>query len=145
MELERFRSSKVAKVIAALPYVAKCEDARQTAVNHLSLYVTAHKNPKFDALQSESIMTRLFDIGAFKSGDGRLIKKGMKILELLSLEDHYKDRELDVRLGKTNPISLGQVNYETEKLRLTNEINSIHSPQLDKIVLDDEKWPDIWF
>ena len=145
MDQEKLHDSKVARVIASIPYIAGCENPRQTAINHLGLYLTAHQNPVFDSGKTESIAQRMFDIKGFKGGRQTVIKKGLKILELLSLEDHNGDRQLDAGLGKNNPLNEGAIDYDTEKLRLMNEINAIECPELDHIMLDNQNYPDIWF
>jgi hypothetical protein len=63
-------------------------------------------------------------------------EKGMLLLELASLQDHLKDREADLRAGKSNPLLEG-MDYEAEKNRLLKAIGAIQSDEIDKIVTAD--------
>jgi len=137
-ELKKIEDSSTAKLIAAIPFAADCTNPERYALANLSTYILAKVNRSvFDMKENESIQDRLSPINNFKDGKKEIIRKGMLLLELISLEDHYVDKVEDARLKKYNPVLAGKINYDKERDRLVNEIKSINSPEFNEIVDPD--------
>src|SRR6056297_3234184 len=107
-EKARFKSKDIARLIAAIPILAGCENAERTAVSHLGVYVLSNKDTKhyFNPAVSDNkeIFERLKHISNFTSGDPRIIKKGMSLIALTMLNDYKRDIHIDETLGKYNPV-----------------------------------------
>ena len=136
-EQERFRTKELAKLIAAIPFLAGCKDPLRTAVSHLGTYVlsvrlkdTANARPSDD----EHLFRRLELLGNFIGGDPEIIQRGMNLIALCMIGDYARDIEEDQRLGKYNPISAGIIDYEAEKRRLIREIEAVPCPDMDRIL-----------
>jgi hypothetical protein len=139
------KNKDIAKLIAALPFLAGCEDAERTAVAHLSTYVLSWRETKsyFNAQPGDngSVFDRLRLIMSFKGGDHEIIERGMSLLALNMITDYRRDAEEDVFLGKYNPVSDGEFDYETLTAELKGRIDAIKCPEMDKIA-DPEVTPD---
>ena len=110
-ESQRFRGSMVAKLIAAIPFLAGCEDAERTAVAHLGTYLLSTRETKryFNTQPGDSAspLERLRLGSRFKGGDQRIIERGLCLLALNMVSDYKRDLEEDRLLGKYNPIAAG--------------------------------------
>jgi len=142
-EVSKWEQSITAKIIAAIPYAAGCDNPERYALANLSTLIIAGKNRSiYDMKKGESIRDRLDPIMNFKGGDPKVIEKGMKLLELISLEDHEKDKDEDV--SKYNPVKENDINYEIERKKLISEINSLPGKELDAIAKPDELRGAFW-
>ncbi len=112
-ERERLSQGRIAKLIAAIPFLAGCEDAERTAVAHLGTYLLSTRETKcyFNARSEDgtSVLERLRLGSNFKGGDARIIEKGLCLLALNMVSDYKRDIEEDERLGKYNPIAAGDL------------------------------------
>ena len=146
-EKERLRNNKLAKLIAALPFLAGSKDPLRTAGSHLGTYILSIrvKDPS-NARPSddEYLLRRLELIGNFIGGDDEIIQRGMNLIALCMISDYARDVEKDQRLGKYNPISAGVLDYEREKERLIREIESVPCPDMDKIFTAREGVKTFW-
>lgn len=138
-EERKFLQEKhVAKLIAAIPFLAGCEDAERTSVAHLGTYLLSVRETKkyFNAKpdDSESVIERLRLIGNFKGGDQTIIDRGMNLLALNMISDYRRDAEEDVFLQKYNPVSAGDFDYESAITELKERIEEVACPEMDKIM-----------
>ena len=137
-ERARFESSKVAQLIAALPYLAGCEDADRTAVAHLGAYLLSIKEtkPYFHARPEDdaSPLERLWLGANFKGGDRAIIERGLCLLALNMVSDYKRDLEEDARLGKYNPIASGAWNFEAVVEELQWKVVKVHCEEMDEIL-----------
>lgn len=136
-EKKRFMEKNIARLIAAIPFLADCNDAARTAVSHLGIYVLSCRETKYhyNAVQddNESIFERLRLINNFKGGDTKIIEKGMNLLTLIMLTDYKQDIELDAAIQKYNPLSDGSFDYDNLRNELIQKINEVDCPQMDEI------------
>ena len=135
-EKERLRNHKLAKLIAALPFLAGCKDPLRTAGSHLGTYILSVrvKDPcNARPSDDEYLLRRLELIGNFIGGDKEIIQRGMNLIALCMISDYARDVEEDKILGKYNPVAAGVLDYEKEKERLIREIESVPCPDMDKI------------
>jgi hypothetical protein len=132
---DRLEKNPVARLVAELPFLAGAEQAERTAYAHLSVLLTAARNPRvFGHDATDTLEGRLFALSSFKGGDPRIIDRGMKLLALCSLGDHIRDAEFDAAQGKYNPVNAGDLDAKLEAQRLTLEIQAVASPEMDSIV-----------
>ena len=132
-----FTTGRIAKLIAAIPFLAGCEDAERTAVAHLGTYLLSTRETKgYFNTQAEdkiSVFERLRLISNFKGGDSRIIEKGLCLLALNMVADYKRDIEEDALLGKYNPIASGAWNFEDTVVDLEYKIISIECEEMDRI------------
>ncbi len=140
-------NKKLAKLIAAIPYLAGCEDPGRTAITHLGAYIlsiriktVANCQPSDDA----DLLRRLEMINNFIGGDREIIQKGMSLIALNMIADYARDIEEDRLFGKYNPVDSGAFNYEYEKERLESIIESVECREMDDIMSLDEAIQMYW-
>jgi hypothetical protein len=137
-EAEAFRSHRIAKLIAALPFLAGCEDAERTAVAHLGSYLLSIRETKayFNARPADdaSPLERLRLGTYFKGGDQRIIERGLCLLALDMVFDYQRDIEEDRRLGKYNPVASGAWDFKDTVANLEYKVISVACPAMDEIL-----------
>jgi hypothetical protein len=147
-EREALKEKRVARLIAAIPFLAECEDAERTAVAHVGTYLLSVRETKryFNAKpdDSESVTERLRLISNFKGGDQRIIERGMNLLALNMVSDYRRDAEEDVFLRKYNPVSEGDFDYESTIGELKERIEEVPCSEMDKIMSLSFALLDFW-
>ena len=146
-EREWFQNKNLAKLIAAIPYLAGCEDPGRTAITHLGAYIlsiriktVANCQPTDDA----DLLRRLEMINNFIGGDQAIIQKGMSLIALNMISDYARDIKEDRLFGKYNPVDSGTFNYENEKKRLEANIVSVECREMDEIMSLDASITSLW-
>ena len=144
---EWFQNKNLAKLIAAIPYLAGCEDPGRTSITHLGAYIlsirikaVANCQPTDDA----DLFRRLEMINNFIGGDQAIIQKGMSLIALNMIADYARDIEEDRMFGKYNPVDSGSFDYEHEKNRLETIITSVECKEMDEILSMDEAVEQYW-
>jgi hypothetical protein len=136
-EKARFGGSMIAKLIAAIPFLAGCDDAERTAVAHLGTYLLSVKETKcyFSARPKDALspLERLRLGSNFKGGDRRIIEKGLCLLALNMVADYKRDTEEDAALGKYNPIAAGAWDFESTVADLEYKIISVVCEEMDDL------------
>ena len=136
-EKEWFCEGRIAKLIAAIPFLAGCEDAERTAVAHLGTYLLSTRETKryFNAQPEDkaSVLERLRLGSNFKGGDARIIEKGLCLLALNMVSDYHRDLDEDARLGKYNPIAAGAWDYKTVVADLEYRIVCVDCQEMDEL------------
>ena len=146
VQRERLQQNPVARLIAELPFLAGADQAERTAYAHLSVLLTAARNPRvFGHVAADTLEDRLFALSSFKGGDARIIARGMNLLALCSLGDHIRDAEFDAAQGKYNPVNAGDLDPKLEAERLTQEIQATPSPEMDAILNPNDAILVWWF
>jgi hypothetical protein len=137
-EEEGLRKNMIAKLIAALPFLAGCDDAGRTAVAHLGTYLLSVRETKhwFNATagDSSSILERLWLGANFRGGDEKIIERGLSLLALNMISDYKRDIEEDAALGKYNPLAAGDFDFKETVEKLEWTIVTTHSPEMDEIM-----------
>lgn len=132
-----FHDSPIARLLAATPFLARCEDAERTACVHLGAYFLSIREPKpfFNARPDESgtVFDRLRLLADFKGGDARVIDKGLCLLALNMVCDYQRDVEEDRAKGKYNPVGAGAWDYKEIVADLEYRIMTVECPEMDKI------------
>lgn len=136
-ESERLKNSVTAKIIATIPFEAKCKEPERTAVAHLCLYVAElqgfQKYCAHNVSDDDDIFNRLAFISTFEGGNKEIIHHGMNILALIMLEGYKKSAQKDSTRNVYNPLNSGKWDYQQIKNRLLWEINKIEVPNIDWI------------
>ena len=147
-ERDRFGSSRIARLVAAIPYLAGCDDAERTALAHLSTLVLASRpstRNAFDHAPSDDPdpMERLRTIADFKGGDPAILKKGMLTLCCAMLRGYIQDADADRATGYYNPFVQGALR-ETRIDGMEALAASIPMPEMESLMIGFEGEPGWW-
>ena len=141
-EKDRFKNKALAKLIAAIPLMAGCDDAERTAVSHLGTYILSNRGTKHyynaDPGDNTSVFERLRLISNFKGGNQDIIAKGMALIALTMLYDYKRDIHIDETLGKYNPVGDKVFDYDAMITELEARRKSIQCEQMDELYDDNE-------
>ncbi|OHD79151.1 MAG: hypothetical protein A3J97_01255 [Spirochaetes bacterium RIFOXYC1_FULL_54_7] len=148
LEADTLRKNRMARLVAALPFLAGCEDAGRTAVAHLGTYLLSVRETKrwFCATpeDSSSIMERLRLGSSFKGGDKDILQRGMSLLALNMISDYKRDLSEDAALGKYNPLGAGDFKFEETVEELEWAIAKRPCDEMDEIITAGEMPLSYW-
>jgi hypothetical protein len=138
-EAAEFAEGRIAKLIAAIPFLAGCEEAERTAVAHLGTYLLSLRPETKSYFNSRpgdgvTVLERLRLISDFKGGDGRIIERGLNLLALNMVADYKRDVEEDEGLGKYNPVAAGAWNFEDLVTELKYKILCVECEEMEEIL-----------
>jgi|GEM_PF-453206 len=141
-------SNTVFRLVAALPYLAGCDEPARTALSHMATFLLAADDATRDVYahgfrDSSDLQHRLEPISHFLGGDERLIRRGMRLLTLAMIADHVHDEQADRDDGKFNPVGAGHWDAEELMGRIRLELADIPCPEMDAI-LDPDQIPGYW-
>ena len=132
-----FAGSRTARLIAAIPFVAGCEEAERTALAHLAVYMTELRGGKrigdHTPADNLSPFTRLRLLSSFKGGSQNVIRHGMSQLALIMLAGYERSCEEDLRRRVYNPLSDGSWDAAAMRLKLSEELQACPCAALDHI------------
>lgn len=148
LEAGAFQNNRIARLVAALPFLAGCEDAGRTAVAHLGIYLLSVRDTKhwFSATpeDSTSIMERLRLGASFKGGDKEILHRGMSLLALNMISDYQRDLAEDKALGKYNPLGAGDFDFRETIEQLEWDIAKRPCDEMDEIITAGEMPLSYW-
>lgn len=135
---EQLKNSKMAKLIAATPYLAGCNKTIETSFSHLLIYLMSFdesaKDIYFHKPEDDSdIYSRLFPISNFSGGKTEVLECCRDLMTLCMLSNYKKDIEEDIKIGKYNPINDGKWDYKAISSNLIKNINKTISPEIAEI------------
>lgn len=138
-EKRSLSEGRIAKLIAATPFLAGCDEARRTAVAHLGSYILSirpetKKYADCSKGDGAALLERFRLISNFKGGDSRIIERSLNLLALNMVSDYRRDIEEDDRLGKYNPIAAGLWNFEEMVVDLQYKVACVECPEMDEIL-----------
>lgn len=144
-----FKNNRLARLIGAIPFLAGCDQPIRTALSNLTVtYLASHEAGKdvftHNFSDNESLMKRLEPISHFPNGNPIIADRGMKLLAVIMLSDHNKDKVLDEENGKYNPVSSSIWNYEELIKKLGDQILAVDCPQMDEIISFHEAKASWW-
>ena len=107
-------NSITARIIATIPFAAKCIDAERTAIAHIGLYLMEKKGYQkyctHTPSDDEDVFKRLAFISTFEGGDEKIIRHGMTMLAIIMVEGYKRSEKKDIHNGIYNPIASGKWN-----------------------------------
>ena len=140
-ERARFRDKPVARLIAAIPFLAGCDQPARTAVAHIGTYILSVRDTKpffnADPTDDGDILARLRLIMNFRGGDAAIIDRGMALLALTMIVDYKRDIQIDAAMGKYNPVASGSFDYDIMQADLVRRIEATNCPAMDEIYDSD--------
>ena len=143
-DLASFRKKPVAQLIAAIPFLAGCDQPARTAVAHLGTYILSIRETKpffnADPTDDGDILDRLRLIMNFRGGDAAIIDRGMALLGLTMVIDYQRDMQIDEAMGKHNPVASGAFDYEAIRADLKSRVEAVACPAMDAMF---DMWIDV--
>lgn len=141
-ETARFKANRTARLVAAIPYAADCEEPQRSALAHLSIFLLSSSEAcrkDFDHKKEDdgNPLRRLAPIADFQGGDKAVIAEGMKRLALAMLNGYEKDRGKDKASGEYNPLNAGTWDYEKTKATLSAP-SAVATAELDAVSAKEE-------
>lgn len=128
-EKQAYMTSPAFKIIAAIPYLAKCQDPDRCAYTHLSSAIVASRLGKssvatFRESDLKGVSRRLDYMFDFISGNRKIIKQGKALLKYNMLLDYKKDFASDIKQSKNNPMNYDSFDLERELVKAQKEIGT---------------------
>ncbi|MDR0628902.1 MAG: hypothetical protein LBG24_04565 [Treponema sp.] len=144
-----FARNPTARLIAALPFAAGCDEPERTALAHLAIYLTELRGGSRIGAHTQADnadpLTRLRLIASFQGGDPRVIRHGMNQLALIMLHGYERSKAADTQNQGYNPLNDGSWDAPVLKTRLTSALHAFPCELLDSIVPDPEdQEPGCW-
>ena len=146
---KKLSANKMAKLVAAIPYLALCKEPKRTALSHLSiLFLAAHESGKdvfvHNFSDNSSLLNRLERISHFDGGNQNIINRGMNLLCIIMLSDHIKDSIEDKSNKKYNPVESLVWNAQRQIEILEKKINGTDCDSMEKIISVNEAKANWW-
>ncbi|MDR1399714.1 MAG: hypothetical protein LBJ41_07330 [Treponema sp.] len=133
-----FARNRTAKLIAAIPFAARCEEAERTALAHLAIYMTELRGGRsigdHTLEDNTSPFARLRLLSSFKGGNQEIIGHGMSQLALVMLAGYERSQEEDCRRHQYNPLNAGAWDAEALRQELTKRVHAKPCEALDSIL-----------
>jgi hypothetical protein len=133
-----FAGSRTARLIAAIPFVAGCDEPERTALAHLAVYMTELRGGSSigDHTPADNVspFARLRLLASFKGGDPDIIRHGMSQLALVMLAGYERSREADLRQSVYNPLNDGSWDADAMRLALDRDVRACPCATLDGIL-----------
>ena len=140
VEAEWLETSRIARFIAAVPFLAGCSKALETSFSHLLVYLASLDDSTKEIFYHKSeddgdLYSRLQPLLGFHGGNGENLLCCRDLLALCMVSNYRKDAEEDWTLGKYNPLNtgvwdglslVGELSESIEK-RITPEIAEFYT------------------
>ncbi|MDR1325526.1 MAG: hypothetical protein LBK00_05770 [Treponema sp.] len=135
-----FALNGTAKLIAALPFTAGCEEAERTALAHLAIYMTELRGGRtigdHTLRDNASPFARLRLLSSFKGGDQDILDHGMSKLALVMLTGYERSQEEDRQRHQYNPLNAGAWDAAALRQELTKRLHAHPCAFLDSILAE---------
>ncbi len=148
-EKEWLFNNRLAKLIAATPFIAESRKAEIVSFSHLSLYLLSlteigktifvHRE-----IDNDDVFSRLHPVTHYISGKRDVIDASNGLLALCMLSNYNKDRTHDLEKGKYNPVALGIWDYNELSENLVTTISKCQNSELFEIYSIKEARKGIW-
>jgi hypothetical protein len=140
-------SSKTARLVAAIPFVAGCDHPERTALAHLATFRIASTDAcakvfDHDASDNTSPTARLAPIADFIGGDRSIIAYGMELLAIIMTNGYAKDIKKDLASGEYNPV--GAKIWDAEAMKASLASDGKGASALDPVMTKDEACKGFW-
>ena len=148
-QTEWLEGCKMAKLIAAIPYLAGCKRAEETSFTHLSVYVMSNDESVKEIYfhkpgDDEDVYSRLSPGNNFIGGDQKIIQCCMDLIALNMISNYNKDSDNDLTIGKYNPVAEGRWNYSELSQKLIQSIKVNISPEISAFYDVEDALRGLW-
>jgi hypothetical protein len=134
----KLASNKVAKLIAAIPFLAECENPERAALAHMGTYIVAGSGGAREVFDHKpdddgDVMTRLAMGTNFEGGNPAVLARGMRVLAWTMVKGYVRKAEENAAAGY-NPIAARKWDAGPMLARLEAEISAAPNPDMDSIL-----------
>ena len=139
--------SRIARLIAAIPYLAGCEDVERTAISHLGIYMFTIRTRNFFCTGTEEIkglFKRMRMINNYLGGKTTLLERGMNLILLNILAEYEHDLSETWNPKKQDPMIAGIWYLKEEKDDLIKRIKAVNAPYMDEIITIEQAMIEWW-
>lgn len=149
VQTERLEKSRIARFIAAVPFLADCGKATATSFAHLLIYLAALDDSAKELFfhteeDNKDLYLRLAPILGFCGGDTELLRCCRDLLALCMVSNYRKNMEEDRALGKYNPLSTGVWDAGALIEELTESISKRITPEIAAFYTAEEALQGYW-
>lgn len=146
---EWLENCRMARLIAAVPFIAGCNRAEETSFTHLAVYVMSIDGSTKElyfhkAEDDENPFSRLLPISNFSSGNQQIIKCCMDLILLSMISNYNKDAQEDMNIGKYNPIASGKWNYSELSKSVIKRIDENITPEISAVYTTEKALKGVW-
>ena len=148
-QTEWLQESRLARFIAAVPFLAQCGKATETSFAHLLIYLATldssvrqiffHK-PEDD----KDLYSRLSPILNFYGGNEATLHCCRDLMALCMISNYQQDAESDRALGKYNPLNTGIWDAQLLIRQLEESIKSSITPEIAEFYTVEEALLGLW-
>jgi hypothetical protein len=148
-QTELLQKSRMARFIAAVPFLARCGKATETSFAHLLVYLASldgsvkelffHK-PEDDG----NLYTRLTPMLNFQGGNESTILCCRDLMALCMLSNYQKNAEADKASGKYNPLNAGAWVAQPLIEELKASIHTRITPEIAEYYTVEEALRGLW-
>lgn len=148
-QTEWLQSCRMARFIAAAPFLAGCDKALETSFSHLAVYFMSIDESSRDIYNhkpedDEDLYLRLSCISNFKGGDQAIIECCMDLIALNMIPNYRKDAVEDAAIGKYNPVAAGKWDWDRISEKLIDNINDTVCSEISAFYTVDEAVKGYW-
>ncbi len=146
---EWLQKSRMARFIAAIPFIAGCDKAVETSFSHLIIYLVSldesAKDLYFHSPQDNAdIYSRLKPLSCFSGGNKEILDSCMDLLALCMVSNYRNDREKDSVIGKYNPLVDKTWDGDALIKELGEKINKTIGPEISEFYTVQEALRGTW-
>jgi len=148
-ETEWLEGSRVARFIAAVPFLAGCGKALETSFSHLLVYLASLDDSTKELFYHKpgddgDLYSRLHPILHFSGGNPETLLCCRDLLALCMVSNYLKDAEQDRLLGKYNPLNEGVWVAPALIGELTASIETRMTPEIAEFYTAEEALLGVW-
>lgn len=143
------QESRIARFIAAVPFLAKCEKATETSFTHLLIYlVTLDGSVKelffHQPEDDRNLYARLYPILNFSGGNEETLLCCKNLMALCMVSNYVRDAESDRIMGEYNPLNAGTWDAPSLIRELEESIKASSTPEIAEFYTVDEALRGYW-
>jgi hypothetical protein len=149
VQKEWLQTSRMARFIAAIPFIAGCGKAPSTSFSHLIIYLISldesARDIFFHSPQDDTdIYSRLQPLSCYPGGNPEILQTCRDLLALCMISNYRRDAEEDTAVGKYNPIANGIWDGDALIKELTEKINKTIIPEISEFYTVQEALRGAW-
>ncbi len=143
------QESRMARFVAAIPFLAGCDKALRTSFSHLIIYLVSldesAKDIFFHSSQDDAdIYSRLLPLNLCSGGNPEILQPCRDLLALCMISNYRKDAENDTVVGKYNPLASGIWDGDALIEELTDKINKTITPEISEFYTVQDALRGVW-
>ncbi len=140
---------RMARLIAAVPFLAGCNKAEETSFTNLVIYVLSIDESSKEIYfhkpgDDTDLYSRLAPINNFLGGDQKIIQCCMDLIALNMIAGYKRDMKEDESIGKYNPLNIGNWDYDTMSEKLVQDINAVITSEISSIYTMEDALRGLW-